>query len=252
MGQQLRRLNECASSLQEVSQIKEDAVEINRETILLWLNIITVFRTQGLGEFYHDLLASEPQLNHTGSMSYGSWQHVSDMYEETMRNIGDAIKRVERLVELTERHARMIDMDLIRKFVALPKLSGDVGKLPCRMLPVAPNPRFFGRKDVLREIEKRLIPAENSNGLRSLAIHGLGGIGKTQIALAFAYEQFKTFDAIFWLAAGNELALQGSFEEVAIKWLKLPDAKPGANPDNKLLVMEWLRQTCRWTLYTLQ
>lgn len=51
MSHQLRNANECAQYLKTYSQIKGDAVEINREMIILWVRIITVFRTQGSGQF---------------------------------------------------------------------------------------------------------------------------------------------------------------------------------------------------------
>ena len=49
IGQELRRMNGCSASISDVAQIKGDTVEINREIIVLWLNVIMVFRTQVFG-----------------------------------------------------------------------------------------------------------------------------------------------------------------------------------------------------------
>lgn len=49
IGHKLNRLNQCARSLRDFSQIKGDTIEINREMVILWLNIIMTFRNQEFG-----------------------------------------------------------------------------------------------------------------------------------------------------------------------------------------------------------
>lgn len=49
IGHKLRRLNQCTSSLKDFSEIKGDTLEINREMIILWLNVIMTFRNQEIG-----------------------------------------------------------------------------------------------------------------------------------------------------------------------------------------------------------
>ena len=46
IGHKLRRMNDCSTSFSDTSKIIGDTVEINREIITLWLNIIMFFRTQ--------------------------------------------------------------------------------------------------------------------------------------------------------------------------------------------------------------
>lgn len=46
------------------------------------------------------------------------------------------------------------------------------------------NRRFFGRTEKLKELEARLI---GSSDCQKLALVGLGGVGKTQVALRLAY-----------------------------------------------------------------
>lgn len=52
IGHKLNRLNQCAISLKDFSKIKGDTTEINREMVILWLNIIMTFRNQEFGEKY--------------------------------------------------------------------------------------------------------------------------------------------------------------------------------------------------------
>lgn len=44
--------NEMAQSISDASKLIPDAVGVNCEIIILWLNIILIFRTQALGKVY--------------------------------------------------------------------------------------------------------------------------------------------------------------------------------------------------------
>lgn len=50
IGHKLKRLHLCSVSLNDYSQIKGDMMEIHREMIMLWLNIIMTFRQQEFGK----------------------------------------------------------------------------------------------------------------------------------------------------------------------------------------------------------
>jgi NB-ARC domain len=54
----------------------------------------------------------------------------------------------------------------------------------------------------------------------TVVLHGLGGIGKTQLALAYARRHEEKFTAIFWLNANDEDSLRLSFRAVAQQVLK--------------------------------
>jgi len=110
------------------------------------------------------------------------------------------------------------------------------------MLPAARNRRFFGREELLQRIDSELTYTHEEAGIRSVALHGLGGVGKTQVALAFAYSKINDFNAIFWIAAETDVVLKQSFSRIAIN-LKLPNAHPQNHEENTLLVLSWLNQT---------
>jgi hypothetical protein len=68
------------------------------------------------------------------------------------------------------------------------------------------------REAELREIHKAL----SGNGTRhSVILYGLGGIGKTQLAIAYAKRHKDNYSAIFWLNIKDEDALKQSFARVA-------------------------------------
>ncbi|KFY97752.1 hypothetical protein V500_01936 [Pseudogymnoascus sp. VKM F-4518 (FW-2643)] len=97
--------------------------------------------------------------------------------------------------------------------------------LPCYMLKhVTQLLEFCGRDKIMNALEAHLIPRNQvssvgpSPSLLSYALCGTGGLGKTQIAIEFAYAsmQRKDFDAIFWVAASNEGNLAKSFSDIAV------------------------------------
>lgn len=160
-----------------------------------------------------------------------------------MINIGDAVVRIEKVAELAERQVHRMDLETFQKLLSQSRASQESGRVPCHMLPVAENKRFFGRKDIIQQIEDHLKPVDKSTGLKSLAIYGLGGIGTTQIALAYAYSKLSEVDAVFWVPAENELAMEQGFSRIAVEGLQLPNANPQSHRDNMVMVMTWLQKT---------
>ncbi|KAN0070731.1 hypothetical protein V8E54_010896 [Elaphomyces granulatus] len=92
----------------------------------------------------------------------------------------------------------------------------------CWMVPFKRNPRFLGRHNELVELEQKIL--NNNDQVRKMAITGLGGVGKTQIALQVAYRvrDRKPECSIFWIPStsiemieqaymsiGKHLGLQG-------------------------------------------
>lgn len=83
---------------------------------------------------------------------------------------------------------------------------------------------FTGRDQELMEIRERL---ENSNDFQAaITLQGAGGLGKTQIAVAYAIRHCSQYSAIFWLNASDINSLQSSFLEAAKRILRdHPDLK---------------------------
>ena len=82
---------------------------------------------------------------------------------------------------------------------------------------VQPNPDFYGRDEELTKIDEHLLPtaAASDNPLRSFGICGMGGLGKTQIAVQYVYTRRTYFDAIFWLSADDKTELSQRFASIA-------------------------------------
>ncbi|MFE6332068.1 FxSxx-COOH system tetratricopeptide repeat protein [Streptomyces sp. NPDC057806] len=61
------------------------------------------------------------------------------------------------------------------------------------------NPNFTGRVDLLERLSERL--REGTTTVRSQAIHGMGGVGKTQLAIEYAYRHQSEYDVVWWVPA---------------------------------------------------
>lgn len=71
---------------------------------------------------------------------------------------------------------------------------------------------FVAREGELREIRANL----SSNGSRRIVVlHGLGGIGKTQLAMAYAKRHRDNYSALLWLNAKDEDSVKSSFAKIA-------------------------------------
>jgi hypothetical protein len=221
IGHKSRRLNQCAQTMPTgYSQIMGDATEIHREMIFLWLNVISLFRNQTF----------DTQTERT-------IQSLTDLYDKAMSHISDPVVRIEKIVEMAERQMRLMDMEIFQKLLSRNQdHDTEKGQVPCFNLLIAENKRFFGREDVLSQLEDHLQPSSDASGIRSVALWGLGGVGKTQTALAYAYSKRGHLDAVFWISAESKLSLLQGFSRFAIDALKIPGANIGAHQENTILV----------------
>ncbi|KAE8443926.1 hypothetical protein EG329_001236 [Mollisiaceae sp. DMI_Dod_QoI] len=114
---------------------------------------------------------------------------------------------------------------------------------PCNNIPMPRNDSFFGRQVILSQVRLALDHDSSNLRLRSLALWGTGGIGKTQIALAYARERKeKGVKAIFWISCETQMARNQSYTEVALL-LSLQGASEENHDQNRLLVTKWLQKT---------
>src|ERR1700750_3334582 len=78
--------------------------------------------------------------------------------------------------------------------------SQTVGKISSYCIPFPPNRQFVGRSAELDILKQKLLVTKDC---QKVAISGLGGIGKTQVALQFAFYVKKEYPefSIFWVQA---------------------------------------------------
>ncbi len=94
------------------------------------------------------------------------------------------------------------------------------GLLAWWKVPYPQNVFFTGRTSILEQLHAIFL-AKNA-GVFVQAINGLGGSGKTQIALEYVYRYVQSYQAVFWVAADPQGDLLADFVSIA-QFLHLPE-----------------------------
>jgi hypothetical protein len=76
---------------------------------------------------------------------------------------------------------------------------------------------FVAREEELREMHTNL---SSDGSRRTVVLHGLGGIGKTQLSVAYAKRHKDSYSAIFWLNIKDKDSLKQSFAKIARQILR--------------------------------
>lgn len=114
-------------------------------------------------------------------------------------------------------------------------------------VPYPRNPYFTGREEVLEALHAQLGGEQAVALTQSSALHGLGGVGKTQIALEYAYRSALDYRAIFWIGAETEEQIVSSFSRVATA-LGLPEREEKEQQRVVAAVQRWLISHEQWLL----
>lgn len=108
-------------------------------------------------------------------------------------------------------------------------------------IPFPRNALFTGRTALLKQIDQLLM----ESGSQPIAISGLGGIGKTQLALEYAHRRHpEVFRAVLWVNATDETTLQISYDSL-VRILALPEREPDRHVQ---AVQTWLEEHDKWLL----
>jgi len=99
-------------------------------------------------------------------------------------------------------------------------------------------------------MEAILKPNDLSVEQRRLVLGGMGGIGKTQLAIAYAERHRHSYESIFWLNATSLKTLQASLHQLAQHILTSDELKHCDDDQLTVHVSRWLSETdnTRWLL----
>lgn len=175
-----------------------------------------------------------------------AWSTFNRQFLKTIEDLKLQSRRVDEEVNeiRTRREAMTADTSEVMKSLKDLKLDDEV-KLPCHLIPYKLNPRFFSRDHEVDIVRKVLDPVQGHEKLRVMSIHGLGGVGKSQIALHYANTSMKMFDVIAWIPSETQIKFNQALSELAKK-LGLP--KGDSSEDDyqaSLEVKDWLNQSGR-------
>ena len=124
-----------------------------------------------------------------------------------------------------------------------PRFPGAIA--PIWNVPHNRNPNFTGRDEILTNLSTHLLSNQSVSLVQ--AIHGLGGVGKTQVAVEFIYRHVNEYEIVWWIRAEETATLSADFASLAIE-LELPQQDLR---DQHLVidaVRKWLGQHTNWLL----
>ncbi|NUR87471.1 MAG: tetratricopeptide repeat protein, partial [Nonomuraea sp.] len=109
------------------------------------------------------------------------------------------------------------------------------------------NRNFTGRKELLDKLRKGIVgdvtavvahapePVQGSK-----ALHGLGGVGKTQMAIEYAYRYREHYDLVWWIPADQPGLVRSNLAQLAPK-LGVPGSTMTSSEDAASAVLDKLR-----------
>ncbi|CUS13682.1 unnamed protein product, partial [Tuber aestivum] len=81
-----------------------------------------------------------------------------------------------------------------------------------RLIPYGRNSNFTGRKNILESVKRLSEPASHNR----IALYGLGGSGKTQIALEYVHQRASESGChVFWVGGSGLSKFSEGFRDVA-------------------------------------
>ena len=114
-------------------------------------------------------------------------------------------------------------------------------------VPFRRNPFFTGRANLLERLHGQLVQSHCAALTQSTALTGLGGVGKTQTAIEYAYRYRQDYRAILWVRAASQETLTADMVALA-QLLRLPARESQDQMYIVTAVKRWLAREQGWLL----
>jgi tetratricopeptide (TPR) repeat protein len=107
------------------------------------------------------------------------------------------------------------------------------------------NPNFTGRGELLKTLRRTLRARRAGAVVQASAAYGLGGVGKTQLAVEYTHRFAADYDLIWWIPAEQPVAIPGRLAALARR-LGLPEVAD--EREQLAMLFEELGRRDRWLL----
>ncbi|KAG9240863.1 hypothetical protein BJ878DRAFT_536863 [Calycina marina] len=207
--------------------------DVYTDIILFCAQAITFFR-------------NNPNFNRSPTI----WSRFNGKFQETIKNLQRHSKLVDEQVDIIRLRREADSAETLNVIANMKAASlSDQENLPCHSLPYGLNPQFLERSEEVSQVRAALDPDPTEDGyeLKVLAIHGLGGVGKSQVALHYANISMKLFDVIVWIPSETHVKMAQAIANFAVK-LGIPRNDTNAKEGDIQMVTkvkEWLNSSSR-------
>ncbi len=128
---------------------------------------------------------------------------------------------------------------------AAPRFPGTLP--PIWNVPHLRNPNFTGRVELLDNLRAALTSEGAAALTQPQAIHGMGGVGKTQLATEYAYRHASDYELVWWVGSEENATLVSDYARLAGE-LDLPEKDAQKQEVAVEAVRRWLEQNAGWLL----
>ena len=120
-------------------------------------------------------------------------------------------------------------------------------EIPFWNVPFRRNLFFTGRENILTQLHTILEKEKTAALSQAHAISGLGGIGKTQAAIEYAYQYGHEYQSVLWARADSREVLISDLAEIAVL-LRLAESDAKDQKRAIEAMRRWLGALTRWLL----
>jgi transcriptional regulator with XRE-family HTH domain len=167
-------------------------------------------------------------------------QRLCDLFETNMDELGLLI--TEAMLSVKQSSAACKENKQSKEAI-----SDHIPPLPSWHVPYARNPFFTGRESILKTLEERFFPCTDLYACHVQALCGIGGIGKTQVALEYAYLHRQKYTAVFWIHAESSFTTITGIRSI-VPTDAVPDEHIQAETDRMQIFTNWLKTHAGWLL----
>ncbi|HWB14503.1 MAG TPA: tetratricopeptide repeat protein [Pirellulales bacterium] len=164
---------------------------------------------------------------------------------DAQRKYRDWVKHVGQQRDPVTTKARLLEDVLVLPFP-------DLGRPKPVLLPYPSLGTLFkGRDEFLRQLRQSLQRAGNGHATAIVgrAVHGLGGVGKTRLAVEYAWQHQDDYSAVLFVTADSPANLRANLAElVGPLVLDLPEQDLKEEQARLAAALRWLHDHPRWFL----
>lgn len=110
------------------------------------------------------------------------------------------------------------------------------------------NDQFTGRHGFLDQLATKLWENDSPKFSYRIVLHGLGGIGKTQIALRYAHTHREKYGNVFWVSAVSEATILTGFQEIGKHTGCVENIEKLEPTEIAARVLNWMNSQKQWLL----